>query len=83
MEHSWGNDFWQFLRDESNRAVLGWIGTGIVVFVGALWAAFKFFLSDRKPKDPSPSIVSASGGSVAAGRDIRDSKIDTHHGPKR
>lgn len=33
--------------------------------------------------DPSPSSVSASGGSVAAGRDIRDSKIDTHHSTKR
>ena len=29
--------FWDFLQDENNRAVLSWIGGGIVVIVG--WGA--------------------------------------------
>ncbi len=65
------------LQAPDNRAVLGWIGGGIVVVIGGLWTAFKFFFS--KKKEPT---VSASNGSVAAGRDIRG-KIDTRGGSKR
>ena len=73
---------WAFLQDESNRPVLGWIGGGIVVVVGGIWAAFKFFVAEKKKKPPAPT-VSATNGGVAAGRDIRDSKIDTRGGAKR
>jgi hypothetical protein len=71
---------WAFLQDEANRTVLGWIGGGIVVVVGGLWTAFKFF---SKPKAPSSQTVSATDGGVVAGRDIRNSKIDTRGGSKR
>jgi len=64
-----------FLQDPGNRAVLGWIGGGIVVVIGGLWAAFKFFF--KKP------TVSASNGGVAAGRDICDTAINTRGGSKR
>jgi hypothetical protein len=61
---------WAFLQDPANRAVLGWIGGGLVVVVGGLWAAIRFFFSKR------PN-VSAANGSVAAGRDIRNAEINT------
>jgi hypothetical protein len=69
---------WAFVRDPGNRAVLGWIGGGIVVVIGGLWAAFKFFFSKRK----EPTVLASNGG-VAAGRDIRDTKINTRGGSKR
>jgi len=71
---------WAFLQDEANRTVLAWIGGGVVVVVGGLWAGFKFFLSKQEPTTPSPSTISATGGSVVAGRDIRNSKIGTRSG---
>ena len=76
--------FWTWLRDPANQQTLGWIGGGVVVVVGGVWAGFKFFFSKQEPKAPSPPTVSATGGGVAAGRDIRDSKIDTRRsGSKR
>jgi disulfide bond formation protein DsbB len=37
---------------------------------------------ERIPKTPLSSTVSATGGGVAAGRDIRNSQIDTRDGSK-
>ena len=73
---------WAFLQDPANRAVLAWIGGGIVVVIGGLWAAFQFFFSKEKPKTELKPTVSASNGGVAAGRDIRDTKINTRGGSK-
>ena len=67
-----------FLHDPANRAVLSWIGGEIVVVSGGFWAAFKFFFSEKK--EPT---VSATNGGVAAGRDIRGTKINTRSGSKR
>jgi hypothetical protein len=47
------DSIWAFLQDEANRTVLAWIGGGVVVVVGGLWAAFKFFVSKQKPKPAS------------------------------
>jgi hypothetical protein len=70
--------FWSFLLDENNRAILAWLGSGLVVVVGALWTVFKFVF--RRPTvkpEPAPTIL-ATHGSIVAGRDIRDSKIDAN-----
>jgi hypothetical protein len=68
---------WAFLQDEANRTVLGWIGGGIVVVAGGFWAVFKFLFAKREPEASSPPTVSATGGGVAAGRDMRNNTIDT------
>ena len=71
------SDLWVFLVDPTNRTVLYWIGGGIAVVVGGIWAVVKFLLT-RKPEESAPTPrVSATHGGVAAGRDIRNSKIDT------
>ena len=71
---------WAFVQDPGNCAVLSWVGGGIVVVIGGLWAAFQFFASKEKPKAQLGSSVSASNGGVAAGRDIRDTTINTRGG---
>jgi len=40
---------WDFLKDESNRNIIGWIGGGLVVSIGALWALYKHFFQVRHP----------------------------------
>jgi hypothetical protein len=76
----WAN-LWAFVQAPDNRAVLGWIGGGIVAVIGGCWAAFKFFFPKRSVLPPR---VSATNGGVAAGRDIRNAKINTRRsGSKR
>lgn len=58
---------WKFLGKDKNRAVLGWLGAGVVVVIGALWAAFVYFVPASKPGSPG---VEANCGSVAAGGNV-------------
>jgi hypothetical protein len=64
------SSIWDFLKDASNQAVLSWIGGGIAVIAGGIWAVMKFMAKTRDQKPSKPS-VSADHGSMAAGRDIR------------
>lgn len=75
--HSKGADMselWKFISDDQNRALLSWIGGGLVVVIGGIWAVIKY-RSSRKENSTAPQ-VSASRGGIAAGRDIRDSHIN-------
>jgi hypothetical protein len=77
------SSIWDFLKDGSNQAVLSWIGGGIVVVAGGLWAVLKFFFPKEKDKSPPPPSVHSDHGSFAAGRDIRNNTIDKRSGSKR
>ena len=68
------SDVWDFLRDASNRTVLGWIGGGVVVVVGGLWAAFVYFVPASKPATP-PASVEANCGGVAVGGNVTGTTI--------
>jgi hypothetical protein len=70
-----------FLKDETTRSILTWLGTGIATVVGAAWGVYKF--RNAKSKSNLKPSVSASSGSISAGRDIRDNKIEMHSGRKR
>ena len=48
------SSIWDFLKDGSNQAVLSWIGGGIVVVAGGLWAAFKFFFPNENQHSRDP-----------------------------
>jgi hypothetical protein len=63
---------WAFLKDPANRDVLAWIGGGVVMVVGGLWAAIKFF----SKKEPKPSVQANNGG-VAAGGSMIVNEINT------
>jgi hypothetical protein len=59
-----------FLRDESNRALHGWIGGGLVVLATGLWAVFTFYVDHSKPPPPpATTIVEQKGTGIASGRD--------------
>jgi hypothetical protein len=59
-----------FLRDEANRAFLGWIGGGLVVLATGLWAVFTFYVDHSKPSPPpATTIVEQKGTGISSGRD--------------
>jgi hypothetical protein len=66
---------WDFLQHDANRSVLAWLGGGLVIVLGGVWAVVKFL--SRKPQ------VSADRGGIAAGRDISGNTITTHSDRKR
>jgi hypothetical protein len=55
-----------FLRDESNRTLLGWIGGGFVVLASGLWAGYVHFYPSPEPK-PSQSIEVHNGNVIGSG----------------
>ncbi|MBA1347151.1 hypothetical protein [Rhizobium sp. WYCCWR 11146] len=68
---------WNVLSDEGNRSILSWIGGGLAIAIGALWAAYKFHRRDKEEKkDSQAAMVSASNKSISVGRDIRNSDIE-------
>jgi hypothetical protein len=69
------SDIWAFVQEAGNRAMLGWIGSGIVVVFGGIWIIFQLFPSEEKPKEQAAQIVSASYGGVAIGGRIHDSNV--------
>jgi tetratricopeptide (TPR) repeat protein len=59
-----------FLRDESNRALLGWIGGGFVVLATGFWAVFTFYADHSKPSPPpTTTIVEQKGTGITSGHD--------------
>jgi TIR domain len=64
-----------FLRDEGNRALLGWLGGGAVVVITGLWAAYVHFFPSQKDDGGGVTKVEANCGSVAAQGTFFGSKI--------
>lgn len=77
---------WEWLRDESNRKVMAFLGSGLVAVVSGLWVAYQsgFFASGTSPEkvpeaaaqtapatDPqAPANVVVGGDGVAVGGDF-------------
>ena len=77
------NELLNFLRDPTNQALLSWIGGGFVVVVGAMWAAFKFFISRKTAAPAENKPVSADRGSVVIARDNLNSPINVNQSQPR
>lgn len=58
---------WDWLKDPENRNVLAWLGSGLVVLAGGLWAVFTY-LHPAESGSSSPSVQVEQG--VGAGGDI-------------
>lgn len=63
-----------FLSNDKNRAILGWIGAGVVVVFSALLAVFVYLVPPSKLGSP-PESVTASHGGVAVGGNVTGSTI--------
>jgi hypothetical protein len=61
---------WAFIHDPTSRALLSWLGGGMVVVVSGVWAAFKYWNSKSKNAAQPPTVTADRGG-IAAGRDVR------------
>jgi hypothetical protein len=59
---------WTFLFDENNRAVVGWMGAGLLAAIIGILKVI------RSRRDSAGTIVSASNG-VAAGRNVSKNNI--------
>jgi hypothetical protein len=76
-------DIWAFLQDESNRAMLGWIGGGIVAVAGGLWAVVKFYAKEGEAS-PTPGVRSDRGSAAIGGDNVNSPiKIDARSSGKR
>jgi len=65
---------WAFIGNPKNRAVLSWIGGGVVVAATGFWAVVTF-LFPEKSAPASPTVACAQQGGVAAGRDASHNTI--------
>ncbi|MGH6839148.1 MAG: hypothetical protein ACREDT_10175 [Methylocella sp.] len=65
-----------FLRDENNRALLGWIGGALVVLATGFWAVFvHFYLSPEAKPGPPQKQIEAECDSIAIGGDVSGATI--------
>lgn len=71
------SDLWAFLGDPANRAILTWLGGGLVVLSGGIWKAVKYFKSQKKAISPQTSrtTVPVESGGIGGGRDVRIQNI--------
>ncbi len=57
---------WQWLRDAENRKVIAWIGSGLIVLLGAV-----LYQNTGAPPDPAePSKNATTGKGIAATGDV-------------
>ncbi len=57
---------WQWLRDAENRKVIAWIGSGLIVLLGAV-----LYQNTGAPPDPAePSKNATAGKGIAATGDV-------------
>lgn len=63
-------EFWAFLKDENNRAVVGWILSGLLLAVPAIWTAWKQVISKAGRLGAPSRTVMGTHGSIVAGGDI-------------
>jgi hypothetical protein len=63
---------WDFLSDPQNQQTLSWLGGGLAVVCGGLWALLRFVL-ERRSRGGSPATETVPGAPpiLAPGRDLR------------
>ncbi|QBR71503.1 hypothetical protein CU048_09675 [Beijerinckiaceae bacterium] len=70
------NRLWVFLKSEDNQKLLGWIGGGLALIAGGLWAVFVYFFPAPQTKpNPPQKHIEADCGSVAIGGDVSGTSI--------
>jgi hypothetical protein len=61
----------KFIGVKKNRDLVSWLGGGVVVAAGGIWAVVTFFVShdDKKPGPSTSTVITQSGPGIASGRD--------------
>jgi hypothetical protein len=75
-------DVWALLSNPDHRAILGWLGGGLVVLAGGAWTVIKFFAGREPPAKPEaapppPGQRVTSRDGIAAGGNV---SVSTRHG---
>lgn len=62
---------WAFLSDPQNQKTLGWLGGGIVVLAGGIWAVIQHVAKPAASARPQPTTsIHADRRGVAAGGNV-------------
>lgn len=64
-----------WLKDDRNRALAGWLGGGAAAVIGALWTAYLHFYAAPDAKPAAGKAVEADCGSVAINGDVTGATI--------
>jgi hypothetical protein len=60
---------WEFIRDDSNRVILTWLGSGAVAVIVGAWTVFTYLHDVKKPVAPTTTVIAPSGTGITSGRD--------------
>jgi hypothetical protein len=60
---------WEFIRNDSNRAILSWLGGGAVFVVAGAWTLFIFLHDDKRPTPSSTTVIAPSAPGITSGHD--------------
>jgi len=71
---------WSILAKPKNRAVLSWIGSGLVVIAAGIWAVVTYIWPPHASTHEDASVVCAQQGSIAAGRNASGNTITFNGG---
>jgi hypothetical protein len=59
---------WEIAKDPDRRAVISWLGAGIVVAASGIWAVFTFVVEHKDAHDTKGSTnITVSGQGIASG----------------
>jgi hypothetical protein len=64
-----------FLAKPKNQKTLSWLGGGLVVVVGGIWAIVTYVWPRGEAGQDHANIVCAQQGSIAAGHDVSGNAI--------
>ncbi len=70
---------WSFLSVPRNQKTLAWLGGGLVVAAGGIWAVVTYFWPHHEAELPPQTVVCAQAG-IAAGRDASGNSITFNGG---
>jgi len=69
---------WDSLKDPANLRVLAWLGSGLVVVAGGVWAVFVYLYPPDSGGAPSVQVEHGvgAGGDISVGGDLNVSGPD-------
>jgi len=60
---------WEFIRNDSNRVILTWLGSGAVAVIVGAWTVFTYLHDVKKPVAPTTTVIAPSGTGITSGHD--------------